>query len=80
MPVKLEVGEDGVTTEPPVPLTIVQAPVPDAGAVAAKAVDVTPQSPSWSGPALAVGAALNFMSTSSELGGQLAEVMLQRRV
>ena len=52
MPVNVEVGLEGVVTVPPVPLTIVQAPVPLMGVLPAS-VTVVPHTV-WSGPAFAV--------------------------
>ena len=56
VPVKVEVGLDGVLTVPPVPLIILQAPVPTDGVLPAIATDVNPQVlvPDMSVPALAV--------------------------
>ena len=39
-PVNVEVGLEGVVTEPPVPLTMLHAPVPTAGVFAARVADV----------------------------------------
>ena len=44
-PVKVLVGLVGVVTVPPTPEVIVQAPVPTAGALAARVVVITPHNP-----------------------------------
>jgi hypothetical protein len=56
VPVKVDVGLDGVVIVPPVPLTMLQAPVPFDGALPANVTVVNPQvdEPVWSAPALAV--------------------------
>ena len=58
VPLKVDVGEEGVPNDPPEPLTTDQAPVPIEAVLAAKVTDVNPQvaAPVWSGPALAAGA------------------------
>lgn len=69
----------GVPMLPPAPETMLQSPVPTAGAFAAKVVEVAQST--WSGPALAVvGAPTKVTSTSSvdEAQGGLATV--QRKV
>ena len=43
VPVNVEVLLDGVVTDPPAPLTILHAPVPIVGELAAKVTDVSPQ-------------------------------------
>ena len=53
VPVKVDVGLDGVVTVPPEPLTIVQAPVPVVAVLAANVI-VFVEHTCWSGPALAV--------------------------
>jgi hypothetical protein len=66
--VKVEVRLEGVVIVPPVPETILHAPVPIVGAFAARVTDVSPQvaAPVWSGPAAAaVGAWVNVITTSS---------------
>ena len=83
VPVKVEVGLDGVPIVPPVPLIIVQLPVPIVGALPASVTDVCPHVAAlvWSGPALAVvGFWLKVMTTSSvdELQGGLE--IVQRNV
>ena len=53
---------------PPVPLTMLQVPVPKAGVLPAKVTLVNPQveAPNWSAPALAVvGFWVNVITTSS---------------
>ena len=58
MPLKVDVGLDDVVIVPPVPLTILHAPVPIVGELAASVTDVSPQVAElvWSAPALdAVG-------------------------
>jgi hypothetical protein len=68
VPVKVDVGLDGVVTVPPEPLTILHAPVPIVAVFAANVTVVKPQvdDPVWSEPALAVvGFWLNLMVTSS---------------
>jgi len=60
----VEVALDVLLIEPPVPLTILQLPVPDVGELAAKVTVVRPHVaiPVWSVPALAVvGAALTVI-------------------
>ena len=56
VPVKVDVGLDGVVTLPPVPLMILHAPVPTDGVLAARVSVVSPQvaDPVWSPLALAV--------------------------
>ena len=61
VPVNVDVRLDGVVTVPPVPDTIVHAPVPDEGALPASVTVVNPHVATlvWSAPAAAVeGAAL----------------------
>ena len=55
MPLKVDVGLDDVVIVPPVPLTILHAPVPTVGVLPAKVTEVIPhvEDPVWSGPALA---------------------------
>ena len=66
VPVKFEVGLEGVVTVPPAPLWILHAPVPFVGVFAAKVVLVTPHRLVWSAPAAAVvGVALTDITTSS---------------
>jgi hypothetical protein len=67
IPVKLEVRLEGVVTVPPVPETMLQAPVPApaAGAFAARAIDVAPQVDVRSVPAFdVVGLRLKIINTS----------------
>jgi hypothetical protein len=68
IPLKVEVALDAFPNEPPMPLTILQPPVPKEGEIPANVTLVRPQvdAPVWSGPALAdVGLRLNVMTTSS---------------
>ena len=51
VPVKADVGLEGVVTVPPAPETMLHAPVPTTGVFAAKVAEV-PQT-FWSGPAKA---------------------------
>ena len=44
VPIKVELGELMFDTEPPVPLTILHAPVPTLGVLAVNVVEVRPQS------------------------------------
>ena len=68
---KVVVGLEAETKEPPAPLIIDQVPVPEVGVLAAKTAEVTPQRFIWSEPAVAiVGLALKVIVTSSELGEQ----------
>ena len=79
MPVKAEVGLEGVVIEPPAPETMLHAPVPMVGVFPAKVAEV-PQT-FWSGPALAaVGFAVNVITTSSVEAGQGAFEIVQRKV
>jgi hypothetical protein len=78
-PEKPEVGLEGVAIVPPAPLTMLQAPVPEEGALAAKVVEVAQST--WSGPAFAaVGGPTNPITTSSAVEGQGALLMTQRKV
>ena len=43
VPLKVDVGEDAIPKDPPEPLTIVHAPVPIEGVLAAKVTVVNPQ-------------------------------------
>ena len=54
VPLNELVGLEAVPKLPPVPLTILHAPVPTVGVFAASAVLVTPQRFNWSEPALDV--------------------------
>ena len=64
VPLKAEVGLEGVVTVPPTPVTMLQAPVPTVGVFAASVAEV-PQM-LWSGPAFeVVGLARNIIMTSS---------------
>ena len=56
VPVNVDVALDAVPIVPPVPLTMLQAPVPIEAALPAKVTLVNPQvaAPVWSAPALAV--------------------------
>ena len=53
---KVDVALEGVVTVPPVPLTMLQAPVPTVGVLPARVTDVNPQVAAlvWSTSALAV--------------------------
>ena len=63
------------------PLTTLHAPVPTAGALAAKATLGVVAHTFWSGPAFAVvGEAVKVTATSSVLAGQGALETVQRRV
>ena len=73
VPLNVEVGLDALPKEPPVPLMMLQDPVPTEGVFAASVTDVNPQvdEPFWSGPAFAVaGFLLNFTAISSVDGVQ----------
>ena len=64
----MEVALDAVVIVPPVPLTMLQAPVPTEAVLPARVTLVNPQvdEPVWSAPALAVvGFRLNVITTSS---------------
>ena len=77
----MEVAELALEKLPPVPLTMLQAPVPIAGALAASVVLVTPHKLLWSIPALAVvGLLLKVMLTSSLLDAQGALLMVHLKV
>ena len=81
MPVNVELGLLALPKLPPDPLTLVQAPVPTAGALAAKVTCVKPQveAPVWSAPALAgVGFRLKvtFMLSCEAVQGEFE--MVQR--
>ena len=56
VPVKVDVGLVAVVIVPPVPLTMLHAPVPTVGTLPARVTEVSPQvaDPVWSAPALAV--------------------------
>jgi hypothetical protein len=61
----VDVALDAVVIDPPVPLTMLQAPVPTVGVLPARVTDVKPQvaEPVWSVPALeAVGVALRVVA------------------
>ena len=51
---KVVVGFDAETKEPPAPLIIDQTPVPEAGVLAVIVVEVIPQRLNWSEPASAI--------------------------
>ena len=73
----MEVAELALEKLPPVPLTMLQAPVPIVGVLAASVVLVTPHKLLWSIPALAaVGSLLKVMLTSSLLDAQGALLMV----
>ena len=64
----VDVALEAVVIVPPVPLTMLQAPVPTVAALPARVTEVKPQvdDPVWSVPALAVvGFWLNVITTSS---------------
>jgi hypothetical protein len=68
VPLNVEVALVGVVIVPPAPDTMLHAPVPKVGVLAASVTLVKPQvaAPVWSGPALdVVGALLNVITTSS---------------
>ena len=68
IPLKLDDSLDGSVIVPPVPLTMLQVPVPKAGVLPAKETLVNPQvdAPDWSAPASAVvGFWVNVITTSS---------------
>jgi hypothetical protein len=80
--VNVLVGLLGVATVPPVPDTIVHAPVPITGVLAARVTVVRPHvaAPVWSGPALAiVGVWLKVILTSSLDGAQGVLVIVHLR-
>ena len=56
VPLKVDVELVGAVITPPVPLTMLQAPVPTEGVLPARVTEVNPQveAPVWSAPALAV--------------------------
>ncbi len=65
---KVDVALEAVVIDPPVPLTIVQAPVPTVGVLPESVTDVNPQVAAlvWSDPAAAVvWFLLNVITTSS---------------
>ena len=81
MPEKVLVGLAGVLIVPPVPETMLQAPVPTVGVLPARVVLVSPhiEAPIWSVPALAVvGFCWKVIVTSSvdAVHGEL--LMVQR--
>ena len=83
VPLNVEVGLEGVATVPPVPPTMLQAPVPSVGVLAAKVTCVRPQVAAlvWLEPALAaVGFWLNVTFTSLVEAGQGELLTVQRRV
>jgi len=53
VPVKIDIGLDGVVTEPPKPLMMLHCPIPTVGEFAAKVI-VVPSQTVWSVPAAAV--------------------------
>ena len=69
VPAKFVVGLDAFSNCPPVPLVILQLPVPTVGVLAARTTKDCPQvaAPVWSGPALAVVGAALFVSTTSSV-------------
>ena len=81
MPINVEFAEDALENEPPVPLTIDQAPEPAVAVLAAKVAEVKPHKFDWSGPAFAVvGFNGNEITTSSLVAVQGALLMVQRKV
>ncbi len=83
VPLKVEVGLEGVVTVPPLPLIILHAPVPTEGELAARVTCVRPQvdEPVWSGPAAAVvGARFKVIVTSSVEAVHGLLLMVQRSV
>ena len=79
VPLNEDVGLEGVVTVPPVPLTMLHAPVPVVGVLPASVTEV-PQTV-WSGPAFAVvGLPVNVMFTSSVEAVQGAFEIVQRKV
>ena len=79
VPLKPDVGLDGVVMMPPAPLTIDQAPVPTVGVLPAKVTEVAHTV--WSGPALeAVGLAVKVITTSSVEFAQGGLVIVHRRI
>ena len=79
VPLNAELGLEGVVTEPPEPLTMLQLPVPVVGALPARVVEV-PQM-FWFGPAFAaVGFAVNVMFTSSVEAAQGALLIVHLKV
>ena len=83
VPLKLELGLEAVPKLPPVPLTMLHAPVPLPGAFAPSVTVVNPQVaiPVWLAPATAVlGFLLNVITTSSVDAVQGAFDIVQRNV
>jgi hypothetical protein len=79
VPVKTEVGLEGVPMLPPAPETIVQRPVPTVGVLPTKVAVV--EQTVWSGPAFGVvGLPVSVITTSSVDGVQGALLMVQRKV
>lgn len=83
VPVKVDVGLEGAATAPPVPLTILQLPMPTLAVLAASVTVVDPQvvAPVWSGPALAtVGKGVTVIATDDEEAVQGALLIVQVKV
>jgi hypothetical protein len=83
VPVNVLTGLVGVVIDPPVPLTILHAPVPVTGVLPANVTVVIPQVeiPVWSGPAIAVvGFWLNVTTISSAVDPHGTLVIVQRNV
>lgn len=83
IPLNIEVGLDRLTKEPPLPLIILQVPVPIVGALAVIDTLVRPQvvEPVLSIPAFAaVGFRLKVITTSSVDAAQGALLIVHRKV
>ena len=83
VPLNVEFGLLALPNEPPVPATILHAPVPTVGVLADRVTVVRPQVAAsvWSGPALAVvGLRLNVIVTSSVEATQGEFEIVQRKV
>ncbi len=83
VPVNVDVALDAVVTLPPVPETILHAPVPTVGVFPAKVTLVKPHvaAPVWSGPAFAaVGFRLNVIFTLFPLAVQGLLLIVHRKV
>ncbi len=79
MPVKADVGLEGVVIDPPAPETMLQDPVPTVGVLPARVTEVAQTV--WSGPAFEVlGLAASEINTSSVEGVQGAFEIVHRSV